>query len=38
MSAETVKLIGVAAGVLTTIAFEPQALRVWRRLSAEDIS
>lgn len=30
--------IGLAAGLLTTIAFLPQVLRVWRRRSATDIS
>ncbi len=30
--------IGLAAGLLTTIAFLPQVLRVWRRRSASDIS
>lgn len=32
------EVIGLAAGLLTTIAFLPQVLRVWRRRSADDIS
>lgn len=36
MSAEN--LLGVAAGVLTTIAFVPQVLRVWRTRTARDLS
>jgi MtN3 and saliva related transmembrane protein len=30
--------IGVAAGVLTTLAFVPQVIRVWRTRSAHDLS
>jgi len=30
--------VGLAAGLLTTIAFLPQVVRVWRRRSATDIS
>lgn len=30
--------IGLLAGVLTTLAFVPQVLRVWRTRSATDIS
>lgn len=30
--------IGLVAGLLTTVAFLPQVLRVWRRRSATDIS
>jgi MtN3 and saliva related transmembrane protein len=33
-----VDLIGSLAGVLTTAAFVPQAVRVWRTRSARDIS
>ncbi len=36
MSATT--LIGYIAGILTTIAFFPQAWRVWRTRSVHDIS
>lgn len=31
-------LIGLAAGVLTTVAFVPQVLKVWRTRSARDLS
>ncbi len=34
----SLQLLGYAAGTLTTIAFIPQALRVWRRRSAADLS
>lgn len=30
--------IGLAAGVLTTLAFVPQVIRVWRSRSARDLS
>jgi len=30
--------IGLAAGVLTTLAFVPQVIRVWRTRSARDLS
>ena len=30
--------LGLAAGTLTTLAFIPQVLRVWRTRSARDIS
>jgi MtN3 and saliva related transmembrane protein len=33
-----IDLIGTLAGVLTTAAFVPQAVRVWRTRSARDIS
>ncbi len=33
-----VELIGVVAGILTTIAFVPQALKTWRTRSARDFS
>ncbi len=32
------ELIGLSAGSLTTIAFVPQVLRIWRRRSARDLS
>lgn len=35
---DTSTLIGLAAGFLTTIAFIPQALKIWRTRSARDIS
>jgi MtN3 and saliva related transmembrane protein len=31
-------IVGFVAGILTTVAFVPQILRVWRTRSAEDIS
>jgi MtN3 and saliva related transmembrane protein len=30
--------IGLVAGFLTTVAFVPQALKVWRQKSARDLS
>lgn len=33
-----VELVGALAGVLTTIAFVPQVLKIWRSGTAEDIS
>ena len=33
-----VDLIGAAAGTLSTIAFVPQAWRIWRTRSARDLS
>ena len=33
-----VDLIGLAAGSLTTIAFVPQVIKIWRTRSAHDIS
>lgn len=35
---ETTALIGYAAGFLTTIAFVPQALKIWQTKSAKDVS
>lgn len=31
-------LIGIAAGICTTIAFLPQVLKTWRTKSAKDLS
>lgn len=31
-------LLGVSAGTLTTAAFVPQALKIWRSKSAKDVS
>ena len=36
MDATTV--LGLAAGTLTTIAFVPQVVKIWRNKSADDIS
>jgi MtN3 and saliva related transmembrane protein len=33
-----ITLLGLVAGTLTTIAFLPQLLKVWRSKSAKDIS
>jgi MtN3 and saliva related transmembrane protein len=35
---ESLKLLGYAAGALTTVAFIPQALKIWRTRSADDVS
>lgn len=35
---ETTDLIGFAAGLLTTIAFIPQVVKIWRSKSAADVS
>src|SRR3954452_8449350 len=32
------ELIGMIAGMLTTIAFLPQAIKIWRSKSAKDVS
>lgn len=35
---EMTDLVGFAAGFLTTIAFIPQVLKIWRSKSADDVS
>jgi MtN3 and saliva related transmembrane protein len=35
---DTTLLVGFAAGFLTTIAFVPQALKIWHTKSAKDVS
>jgi MtN3 and saliva related transmembrane protein len=35
---DVVELIGLAAGVMTTSAFVPQAIKTWRTRSARDVS
>ena len=35
---ETTSLVGFAAGFLTTAAFIPQAVKIWRSKSAADVS
>ena len=35
---ESIDIIGVVAGTLTTIAFVPQVVRIWRTRSTHDIS
>jgi len=34
----TTSLIGLAAGLLTTISLVPQVLKIWRTRSAKDVS
>jgi MtN3 and saliva related transmembrane protein len=38
MTSETVETIGLIAGALTTLAYVPQVVKVWRSRSARDIS
>jgi MtN3 and saliva related transmembrane protein len=38
LNADLVELIGLAAATLTTTAFIPQVLKIWRTKSAEDLS
>ena len=38
MSATALNVLGFIAGVLTTAAFVPQVLKIWRTRSARDIS
>jgi MtN3 and saliva related transmembrane protein len=35
---DTGDLVGLAAGFLTTLAFVPQVLKIWRSRSARDVS
>jgi MtN3 and saliva related transmembrane protein len=35
---ETITLLGLAAGSLTTVAFVPQVAKIWRTQSADDVS
>ena len=35
---DTITIIGFAAGFLTTIAFIPQVLKIWKTRSAKDVS
>jgi MtN3 and saliva related transmembrane protein len=32
------ELIGISAGLLTTVAFLPQSVKIWRSKSAKDVS
>lgn len=36
--AESAHIIGLVAGVLTTVAFVPQVVKTWRSRSAHDLS
>ncbi|MBS1211631.1 MAG: hypothetical protein H6R26_247 [Proteobacteria bacterium] len=38
MTMELTDLIGMIAGILTTISLVPQALKIWKTRSAEDVS
>lgn len=38
LTSDSIELIGMIAGVLTTLAYVPQVLKVWRSRSARDIS
>jgi MtN3 and saliva related transmembrane protein len=38
MLTETIDLIGLAAGGLTTVSFVPQVLKIWRTKSGRDVS
>lgn len=38
MLAETIDLLGLAAGSLTTLSFVPQVLKIWRTKSGKDVS
>ena len=35
---DTTDILGLAAGFLTTLAFVPQLLKMWRSRSAKDVS
>ncbi|BBL75009.1 SemiSWEET family sugar transporter [Methylomagnum ishizawai] len=35
---ETIDLLGLAAGGLTTVSFVPQVLKIWRSKSGQDVS
>jgi MtN3 and saliva related transmembrane protein len=35
---DDVTLLGLVAGFLTTVAFVPQVLKIWRTRSAKDVS
>lgn len=38
ISVTVIEAIGIVAGLLTTLAYVPQVLKVWRSRSARDIS
>lgn len=38
MNSEFIDVLGLVAGTLTTIAFLPQLLKVWKSKSAQDVS
>jgi len=35
---DTITVLGLAAGTLTTLSFAPQAVRAWRTRSTDDLS
>ena len=35
---DTIQFVGLAAGMLTTIAFLPQVIKTWKSRSAKDLS
>jgi len=35
---DTANVVGLAAGFLTTVAFIPQVIKIWKAKSAKDIS
>jgi MtN3 and saliva related transmembrane protein len=35
---DSIQLIGLAAGMLTTVAFLPQVIKTWKSRSAKDLS
>ena len=35
---DTIQLVGLVAGMLTTIAFLPQVIKTWKSRSAKDLS
>ena len=35
---DPINLLGLVAGLLTTVAFVPQVLKIWRTRSAKDVS
>jgi MtN3 and saliva related transmembrane protein len=38
LSVNIIELIGIVAGILTTISFLPQVIKTWRYRSAKDLS
>ncbi|MEK9967558.1 MAG: SemiSWEET transporter [Ferrovibrio sp.] len=38
MNQDSIEIIGLIAGALTTLAYVPQVVKVWRSRSARDIS
>jgi MtN3 and saliva related transmembrane protein len=38
MTVDSIELLGLAAGSLTTLSFVPQVLKIWRTRSGKDVS